>query len=39
MGNKDWFVDSEIIGQGSADQGFEGMRLHKEALEQLFQQM
>ena len=25
MGNKDWFVDSGIIGQGSVDQGFEGI--------------
>ena len=38
MGYKDWFVDSEIIAPGSAEQGFEGrhyfrsMRLHMEAF-------
>ena len=38
MGYEDWFVDSEIIAPGSADQGFEGrnyfrpMRLHEEAF-------
>ena len=36
MEYKDWFVGSEIIAPGSAEQGFEGrnyfqsMRLHKE---------
>ena len=43
MDNKDWFVDSGIISQGSADQGFEGihyfqsMRFHKEALAAIVQ--
>ena len=38
MDNKDWFVDSGIIGQGSTNQVFKGMhhfqtmRLHKEAF-------
>ena len=38
MGNKSWFVDSVIIAQRSADQGFEGIhyfhytRLPKEAF-------
>ena len=38
MSNKGWFVDSGIIAQGSADQGFEeiyyfqSMRLHNEAF-------
>ena len=38
MGNKDWFADSGINAQGSADQGCEGihyfhsMCLHKEGL-------
>ena len=39
MGSKSWFVDLEIIIQGSTEQGFQGgyyfwsMRLHKEAFE------
>ena len=39
MGAKRWFVDLEIIVQGSTEQGFQGrhyfwsMRLHKEAFE------
>ena len=43
MDNKDWFVDSGIISQGSADQGFEGihyfqsMRFHKEAFAAIVQ--
>ena len=43
MRNKDWIVDTGIIAQGSADQGFEGihyyqfMRLHKEAFEAIIQ--
>ena len=38
MGKKDWFVDSGILVQGSADQNFKRMhylqsiRLHKDAF-------
>ena len=43
MGYKDWFVDSEIISPGTAEQGFEGLhyfwsvRLHKEAFAAIVQ--